>query len=92
MPASPDSHKGVWSGFITKLLHLLNEPNPNCIYLLWGDKASDYAKYITSKNILISTHPSPQSASKGFLRCDHFNEANNILLSLGKKPIDWNIK
>ena len=34
-------------------------------------------------------HPSPLSAYRGFIGCNHFVLANNYLKSNGKKEIDW---
>lgn len=87
----PDSHKGIWSSFITKTLRAISEVNPHCIYVLWGSKAAIFEKVITSKNILKTSHPSPMSAFLGFNSCDHFNEINKILISQNMKPINWQL-
>ena len=41
--------------------------------------------------ILEAPHPSPLSASRGFFGCKHFSKINEILISIGKTPIDWQI-
>lgn len=40
-------------------------------------------------HILKSVHPSPLSASKGFIGCNHFSQCNTLLEEQGKTPIDW---
>ena len=42
--------------------------------------------------ILTSTHPSPLSAFRGFFGSHPFSKANDFLISIGKKPIDWQIE
>lgn len=88
---TPDAHKGKWAGFITRIIHAIDAINPNCIYVLWGEKASDYQRIITSKNVLTSSHPSPKSAMRGFMQCDHFNMINTLLVGQGKNKINWTI-
>jgi len=50
-------------------------------------------KFITNPNhyILTSVHPSPLSATRGFMGCKHFSKTNDILKSLEQKEIDWQI-
>jgi hypothetical protein len=40
-------------------------------------------------HLLMSTHPSPLSAHRGFLGCGHFSRCNELLKEHGEKPIDW---
>jgi len=39
--------------------------------------------------VLMSAHPSPFSADRGFFGCKHFSKANEYLRSKGLKEIDW---
>lgn len=87
----PNGHGSIWDGFITKILQKIQEYNPSVIFLLWGEQAQSLTKIITSRNILMTTHPSPLSAYQGFLHCNHFNEVNEILLREKKSPINWNL-
>lgn len=47
--------------------------------------------YFTYKNnlLLTSAHPSPFSADKGFFKNNHFNLANEYLISKNETPINW---
>ena len=89
----PLSHQNRgWEKFTDRLIQLLSENNKNIIFLLWGAKAEVKKELIASKNyILTSKHPSPLSAYRGFFGCKHFSKANEILISQGKQPIDWEI-
>lgn len=84
----PKSHLKIWEDFTLALLEFLAQKE-NIVYMLWGGHPQKYERYINSKvNLILKTsHPSPQSAHLGFLKCDHFNEANKYL----KEPIDWSL-
>jgi len=79
------------SEFITRIIYHIDKNNPNCIYLLWGNHAQEFSKYITSKNILTTSHPSNQAFRLGFCDTNCFNEANEILKKNNKEPINWNL-
>ncbi|MCV6020981.1 uracil-DNA glycosylase, partial [Escherichia coli] len=36
-------------------------------------------------------HPSPLSAHRGFFGCKHFSQANQLLTSQEKAPINWHL-
>lgn len=90
----PNSHKNKgWEIFTDKVISKLNEREDPIIFILWGNNAKEKLKLITNKRhfILTAPHPSPLSASRGFFGCKHFSKANDILKSLHKKEIDWQI-
>ncbi|CDM69286.1 Uracil-DNA glycosylase [Clostridium bornimense] len=90
----PNSHKNKgWEIFTDKVISKLNEREDPIIFILWGNNAKEKLKLITNKShfILTAPHPSPLSASRGFFGCKHFSKANDILKSLHKKEIDWQI-
>lgn len=89
-----NSHKGKgWEKFTDKVIELLNKKKEPMIFILWGNNAKKKKKLIDdSKHFIIEgVHPSPLSANRGFFGCNHFKEVNKILISLGKKEIDWSI-
>lgn len=93
--ASANSHRGKgWEQFTGRVTELLNERADPVIFLLWGSNAKEKAALVTNPQhrILTSVHPSPLSANRGFFGCGHFKTANEILKSLGKTPIDWQIE
>lgn len=90
----PASHKNFgWEIFTRNVVQLINENLSNIIFLLWGRHAQEYEKYIDKSKhfILKTTHPSPLSVKYGFEGCGHFKKANEILVSVGKSPINWQI-
>lgn len=90
-----NSHKGKgWEFFTDRVISALNDREDPVIFILWGNNAISKKKLITNKQhyILQSVHPSPLSATRGFFGSKPFSKTNAILKSLGKEPIDWQIK
>lgn len=89
----PLSHQNKgWEQFTDRIIERLSEHNNKIIFLLWGAKAQSKKELIHKNNpVLMSHHPSPLSAYRGFFGCKHFSETNKILLSFGKEPINWEI-
>lgn len=91
----PNSHKDKgWEQFTGKIISLLNERKDPIIFILWGNPARIKKDLITNSQhyIIESPHPSPFSANKGFFGSKPFSKTNEILKSLGKEPIDWQIE
>ncbi len=89
-----NSHKGKgWEIFTDNVIKTLNLRDDPVIFILWGNNARKKKDFIdTSKHYIIeSAHPSPLSASRGFFGSKPFSKTNEILKSLGKSPIDWQI-
>ena len=90
-----NSHKNIgWEIFTDKIISLINEKEDPVVFLLWGNNAIKKKNLITNKKhlILTSVHPSPLSASRGFFGSKPFSKINNFLISVNKKPIDWQIE
>lgn len=88
----PTSHKGRgWEIFTDRIIEELNLKQTPVVFLLWGAHAEKKAQKITNPihKKLVTVHPSPLSARKGFLGCRHFSKTNQILLQNGMKPIVW---
>ena len=85
------SHSKIgWDNFIKDVLKALNKKN-KIVYILWGNNARNYAKFINNPNnlILSSSHPSPLSVYKGFDGCKHFSKCNNYLEQNNLNKINW---
>ena len=92
--AASHSHIG-WQRFTDAVIQRLSQHKENLVFLLWGRHAHAKQELIPSdKNhlILLSTHPSPFSAHRGFLGSKHFSKANSFLQQSGVEPIDWSLK
>lgn len=88
----PGSHQNKgWERFTDAVIRILNSEAENVVYMLWGSHAQKKGKIIdpTKNLILISSHPSPLSAYRGFLGCNHFRLANEYLIAMGETPLEW---
>lgn len=92
----PLSHAGKgWEMFTKELLKIVSEVNREkaLAYLLWGKEAAQRAPENPGKTHLLlkSVHPSPLSAHRGFLGCNHFMNANCHLVNERGVSIDWSV-
>ena len=91
---NPNSHKGKgWENFTDRVIGELNKKQTPVIFLLWGANAEKKAQIITNPihKKLITVHPSPLSASRGFFGCKHFSKTNELLKNFGLEPINWQV-
>ena len=89
------SHAGHgWETFTDKIISIINEEDRPIVFLLWGKFAKSKEVLLNNPKHLIlkTTHPSPFSASYGFLGCNHFKKCNEFLEKNNVSPIDWQIK
>lgn len=89
---NPNSHKGKgWELFTDRVILELNKKNTPVVFLLWGAYAQKKGDLITNPihKKLLSVHPSPLSACRGFLGCKHFSKTNQILKENKITPINW---
>ena len=91
--ANSHQNKG-WEIFTDEIIRQLNARRDGIVFLLWGNNAKKNKELITNTQhyILETVHPSPLSASRGFMGCGHFKKANEFLISNLKAPIDWQIE
>lgn len=90
-----NSHKKIgWQHFTDKVISLLNDREEPIVFILWGKHAQSKLNIIKNPRhyIIKSPHPSPLSAYRGFFGSKPFSESNKFLISIGKKPIDWQIE
>ncbi|MBE7030401.1 MAG: uracil-DNA glycosylase [Ruminococcaceae bacterium] len=90
-----NSHSGKgWEIFTDEIIRILNKREDPVIFLLWGNNARQKSWLIDGARhqVLQAPHPSPLSASRGFFGCGHFKKTNQLLVQMGKTPIDWQIE
>ncbi len=90
----PASHQGKgWEIFTNAVIKKLNDDRKGLVFLLWGKSAQEKGAMIDTKrhHVLISPHPSPFSAARGFFGCRHFSKTNAYLIKSGLNAIDWQI-
>lgn len=91
----PNSHQRLgWEKFTDRVIEELNRRPEPMVFLLWGNNAIKKAAKIDTEHHLVlkTTHPSPLSASRGFLGCSHFSQANAFLEDMYGEAIDWQIR
>jgi uracil-DNA glycosylase len=90
--SSPGSHQNKgWESFTDEVIKTVSDEKENVVFLLWGAYAQKKGEVINrSKHlVLMSAHPSPFSADRGFFGCKHFSKANDYLKAKGQKEIEW---
>jgi len=83
--------KKGWEEVTDAVICHLSQTEQPMVFLLWGGFAQSKRPLIddTKNYILETSHPSPLSAYRGFLGCDHFVLVNQWLAKQGKPPILW---
>ncbi|MDB4470807.1 uracil-DNA glycosylase [Deltaproteobacteria bacterium] len=88
------AHQGKgWELFTDRAIALLNEQREGLVFMLWGSYAQKKGQWIDGQRhrVLKAPHPSPLSAYRGFLGCQHFSRANAYLREHGESIIDWDL-
>ena len=86
--------KKGWEQFTNTIISKLSTDRQGLVFLLWGAYARAKKELIDQSVhfILESAHPSPFSAHTGFLGSKQFSKTNELLLSVNKTPIDWEVQ
>ena len=89
----PASHRKLgWQKFTDSVINLISQKKDNIVFILWGDFAKSKKEMIKRQDshlILMSPHPSPFSAYKGFFGQNHFKKVNDYLEENGIEIINW---
>ncbi|KAI9666390.1 MAG: uracil DNA glycosylase [Bathelium mastoideum] len=94
--ANSHQNKG-WEKFTQKVVDTVARVRSRgVVFLAWGASAQAKVKSVSAgKHLVLKTvHPSPLSASKGFMTCGHFKQANTWLKErYGEEdgPINWDL-
>ena len=88
-----DSHSEYWYPFTKELVKYISQNKKGVVWLLMGNRAQEFEKYIDTKNqhIIKTSHPSPFSATRSyrdipsFIGSGCFKEINELIDS----KIDW---
>jgi len=89
--AGSHQNKG-WEQFTDKIIKIISDEKENMVFLLWGGYAKKKAKLINpvKHKILLSGHPSPLSANRGYwFGNKHFSKTNFLLEQVFQSPIQW---
>lgn len=88
----PLSHQGRgWEKFTDAVIRKLAEKRENLVFILWGSHAQRKGAFIdrARHHVILSAHPSPLSAYRGFFGSQPFAKANQYLQSKSITPINW---
>lgn len=88
----PNSHRMLgWELFTDRVIEVLNEREQPIVFILWGRHAQDKLRMIDRNRhfVLMSPHPSPLSANRGFFGSRPYSKTNEFLRSIGQQEIDW---
>lgn len=88
--AGSHQNKG-WEQFTDAVIKAISDHKTNVVFLLWGAYAQKKGEIIDRNKhlVLMSAHPSPFSADRGFFGNKHFSKTNEYLKSKGLKEIEW---
>jgi uracil-DNA glycosylase len=90
-----NSHKNAgWHKFTDAVIRKLSTEREGIVFLLWGGFAKKKASLIdhSRHHVLMTGHPSPLSANRGYwFGNKHFSKTNDLLKKQGLTPIDWTL-
>ncbi len=88
--AGSHQNKG-WEEFTDAIIRAINEQHSHIVFMLWGSYAQKKGAFIdrTKHLVLEAPHPSPLSAHRGFLGCNHFKLTNDYLKENNFPAINW---
>jgi uracil-DNA glycosylase len=80
-----------WSEVTRAAIAAVSRERPRAAFVLWGRKAQAHAALVDVARHLVvaSEHPSPLSASRGFLGSKPFSRIDTWLAANGEAPIRW---
>lgn len=87
-----NSHANLgWHKLTDNIIETLSKERSNLVFMLWGAFAQKKEALIDpNKHLILKTsHPSPLSAFRGFLRSGVFVKCNDYLQKTGQTPIKW---
>lgn len=88
----PNSHAQIgWHKLTDDIIRTVSNVKEHIVYMLWGSFAQKKKQLIDqSKNlVLMTSHPSPLSAHRGFLGSNVFVKCNEYLEKQSIQPIIW---
>lgn len=91
-PGAPASHRGKgWERVTEHAIRTLAARDRPLVAILWGRDAANLRPLLGDAGVVESAHPSPLSASRGFLGSRPFSRANALLTERGAEPVDWGL-
>ncbi|KAG9249269.1 uracil-DNA glycosylase [Calycina marina] len=91
--ANSHANRG-WEKFTSKVIEIVcRKRTKGVVFLAWGSPAAKRVVGVDRKKhcVLLSVHPSPLSARRGFFECAHFRKTNEWLAERYGEQIDWSL-
>lgn len=89
-----NSHEAIgWRVLTDRIISLLGQREKPLAFVLWGRFAQSKRALITNPHdlVILSPHPSPLSAHRGFFGSRPFSRINRFYTERGEEPIDWQL-
>lgn len=91
-PGAPASHRGKgWEAVTDQAIAALVARRSPMVAILWGRDAQSLQPALGATPTVMSAHPSPMSADRGFFGSRPFSRANELLVAQGAQPLDWRL-
>ena len=86
------AHRGRgWERVTDRAVRVLAARSVPLVAVLWGRDAQSLAPLLRDVPQVVSAHPSPLSARRGFFGSRPFSRANAALAAQGGEPVDWSL-
>ncbi|WP_156724562.1 uracil-DNA glycosylase [Streptomyces apocyni] len=91
-PRKPAAHRGKgWEEVTEQAIRALATRGKPLVSVLWGRDARNLRPLLGDLPAIESAHPSPMSADRGFFGSRPFSRANELLVSQGAQPVNWQL-
>ncbi|MDY5128730.1 uracil-DNA glycosylase [Actinotignum urinale] len=91
-PNSAGAHRGKgWEKVTDFAVKVLVQRKKPLVAILWGRQAQELRRLLGDTPCVMSAHPSPLSASRGFFGSRPFSKVNELLVNQGATPISWDL-
>jgi len=78
-----------WEAVTEQAIRALVARGTPLVAILWGRDAENLAPLLGDTPTIVSAHPSPLSARRGFFGSRPFSRANVLLAGQGAAVVDW---
>jgi uracil-DNA glycosylase len=78
-----------WQKITNGIVEAVVSANPKTVGILWGKFAQELSSAFDSDQLVLSAHPSPLSAHRGFFGSRPFTTTNELLKQTNQIPIAW---
>ena len=80
-----------WEAVTEQAITALAARGTPLVAILWGKDAENLRPLLGDTPTIVSAHPSPLSARRGFTGSRPFSRANTLLAEQGAAPVDWSL-